>query len=106
MVPRCLRVKGTRGVVSGGWDPSRAPRRWWLSDAIYHCISPFHAVVLLLSETFTQVGGCVPMCATGLVHVPRVCVVGADCAAPVGTDGCRALCAADPSVSGDVRLSL
>ena len=87
------------------WLGPLARAAWRLSDAIYHCISPFHAVVLLLSETFTQVGGCVPMCATGLVHVPRMCVVGADCAAPVGT-GCRALCAADPSASGDVRLSL
>jgi len=26
MIPRCLRVVGTRGVVSGGWEPSRAPR--------------------------------------------------------------------------------
>ena len=29
------------------------------------------------------------MCATGLVHVPRMCVVGADCAAPVGTGAVR-----------------
>ena len=29
------------------------------------------------------------MCSTGLVHVPRMCVVGADCAAPVGTGAVR-----------------
>ena len=31
------------------WLGPLARAAWRLSDAIYHCISPFHAVVLLLS---------------------------------------------------------